>query len=310
MFQAGWEPNPPAAPSSTHHSLLMNAWQRALRGGRHDWQLHLSSVFSVNVAFICLATALLVVANIEDLRIRWSHTGRASVYLQPSAQPAEVDAIAAALRGTRGVVEVQYVTSDSARQELLSSGDEILSGLPPEAFPASLEVRVHDPGRTGALERMAEKLRFLPRVEAVETYQAWGDRLGALLRSALIGAGVLALVVLATVVSVVSSTIRLSLQRRRLEVQVLKVVGATDDYVRRPFVIEGALQGALGATAALGIVVVLFLAAYVRFDAELALLLGAPPRFLPWYAALGLVTLGTVLGAMSAHLSLKKMLTA
>lgn len=288
----------------------MNAWQRALRGGRHDWQLHLSSVFSVGVAFICLASALLVVANIQDLQVRWSHTGRASVYLQPNAAVDEVAAITAALKATRGVVQVDHVTSEAARDELLKSGDEILAGLPPEAFPASIEVRVLDPDGSGALARMAEKLRFLPRVEAVETYESWGDRLGALLRSALMGAGILALVVLGTVVSVVGSTIRLSLQRRKLEVQVLKVVGATDDYVRRPFVIEGAAQGALGALAALTIVVLLFLAAYVRFDAELSLLLGAPPRFLPWYAALGLIALGTTLGAMSAHLSLKKMLTA
>lgn len=288
----------------------MNAWQRALRGGRHDWQLHLSSVFSVGVAFICLASALLVIANIQDLRVRWSHTGRASVYLQPNAAAEEVNAITAALKATRGVVQVDHVTSEAARDELLKSGDEILAGLPPEAFPASIEVRVLDPDGSGALARMAEKLRFLPRVEAVETYESWGDRLGALLRSALIGAGILALVVLGTVVSVVGSTIRLSLQRRKLEVHVLKVVGATDDYVRRPFVIEGAAQGAFGALAALAIVVLLFLAAYVRFDAELSLLLGAPPRFLPWYAALGLIALGTTLGAMSAHLSLKKMLTA
>jgi len=288
----------------------MNAWQRALRGGRHDWQLHLSSVFSVTVAFICLGSALLVVANIEELRARWTHTGRASVYLQPNADQAEVDAITTALEGTRGVTRVDHVTSEAAREELLHSGDEILAGLPPEAFPASLEVRVTDPEHTGALARMAEQLRFLPRVEAVETYEAWGDRLGALLSSALAAAAILALVVLGTVVTVVGSTIRLSLQRRRVEVQVLKVVGATDDYVRRPFVIEGAAQGALGATLALGVMVMLFLAAYARFDSELSLLLGAAPRFLPWYVALGLVGLGTSLGALSAHFSLKKMLTA
>jgi cell division transport system permease protein len=288
----------------------MNALQRALRGGRHDWQLQLSSVFSVGVAFICLASALLVVANVQELRVRWSHTGRASVYLQPNADAADIEAIVTALKITRGVVEVEHVSSEAARKELLKSGDEILAGLPPEAFPASLEVRVHDPERTGALGRMAEKLRLLPRVEAVETYEAWGERLGTLLGSALIGAAILTLVVLGTVASVVGSTIRLSLQRRKLEVQILKVVGATDEYVRRPFVIEGAAQGALGAAIALFVVMMLFLAGYARFDAELALLLGAAPSFLPWYAALGMVALGTCLGAFSAHLSVRKLLAA
>jgi cell division transport system permease protein len=288
----------------------MNAWQRALRAGRHDWAFSVGSIFSVAIAFVCLASALLVVANVQELRVRWSHTGRASVYLQPSAEPADIEAIMTALRNSRAVSHVEHVTSELARKELLQSGDEVLAGLPPEAFPASIEVQVQDPERSGALARMAEKLRLLPRVEAVETYEAWGERLSALLGSALLGAAVLALIVLATVASVVGSTMRLSLQRRKLEVQVLKVVGATDDYVRRPFVIEGAAHGALGALVGLFAVVMIFLAGYARFDAELTLLLGTAPTFLPWYAALGMVALGTLLGALSAHLSVRKLLVA
>ena len=91
----------------------------------------------------------------------------------------------------------------------------------------------------------------LPAVDRVETYAAWSDRLAALLAGGVTASGLLALVVLAAVISVVSSTIRLALQRRRIEVEVLKLVGATDDYVRRPYVVEGAVQGALGATLAL-----------------------------------------------------------
>ena len=73
----------------------MNAWQRALRAGRHDWALQLGSIFSVAIAFVCLASALLVVANVQELRVRWSHTGRASVYLKPDATRAVAEACAA-----------------------------------------------------------------------------------------------------------------------------------------------------------------------------------------------------------------------
>jgi cell division transport system permease protein len=288
----------------------MNAWRRALRGGRHDWRLQLSCIFSVAIAFVCLASALLLAANVQDLSRRWSHNGRASIYLKPDISRDDLDALTHALAKTRGVVQVDHVSSEAAREQLLLSGDEILAALPAEAFPASLEVRVEDPSRSGALASMAEKLRFLPKVESVETYDAWGKKLAGLLHSALVAAGILAVVVLATVISVVGSTIRLSLQRRRIEVQVLKLVGATDDYVRRPFLIEGAAQGALGATLALGIVVILFLVVHARFDSEFSLLLGAPPCFLPWYASLALLGLGALLGALSAHLNLRKLLIA
>src|SRR5690606_36203539 len=138
--------------------------------------------------------------------------------------------------------------SEDARREVLGNDtDDVLAKLPAEAFPASLEVHVESEVGMERLERLETQLEALPAVDAVETYQNWSERLGALLAGGVTAAIVLALVVLGAVASVVSSTIRLTLQRRRIEVEVLKLVGATDNYVRKPFVIEGAAQGAVGA---------------------------------------------------------------
>ena len=72
---------------------------------------------------------------------RWSESGRASVYLKPEATPAQIQAIESALRSTPGVTDVRFVSSEDARQEVLgSSKSDVLSALPAEAFPASLEV--------------------------------------------------------------------------------------------------------------------------------------------------------------------------
>ncbi len=113
---------------------------------------------------------------------------------------------------------------------------------------------------------------------------------------------------LAAVISVVASTIRLTLQRRRIEVEVLKLVGATDEYVRRPFIIEGAVQGAVGSVLAVGLVGTLFLIVQSHFDAELGLLVGLTPKFLPWAVTFGMVATGAALGAIAAYASLRKLL--
>ena len=105
----------------------------------------------------------------------------------------------------------------------------------------------------------------------------------------------------------IGSTMRLLLHRRKSEVEVLKLVGATDAFVRRPFVVEGATEGAAGAAAALLMLGVLFLIVRGRFDQELATLLGVTPSFLPWHLALGMVALGGALGAVTALVSLRKM---
>jgi cell division transport system permease protein len=284
--------------------------ERAWRGGRNDWRLHVLSVFSVAVAFVCLASALLLVVNVDAVRDRWSRTGRASVYLKASATPEQITSLEKALRATDGVTDVRNVSADQARRELggFTSDETLLDALPVEAFPASLEVALRDDLAVSRLEKLSAQLSQLPAVESVETYQAWSERLAALLAGGVTAAGILALVVFAAVISVVSSTIRLSLQRRRVEVEVLKLVGATDAYVRRPFVLEGAAQGASGALLAIALLAVLYAVVHSRFDERLALLIGSGPSFLPWYLALSIVAVGAALGAVAAHTSIRKLL--
>jgi len=287
----------------------MSPLERAWRGGRSELRLHVLSIFSVSVAFVCMAAALLVVENVRSLRDAWARSGRASVYLRADASRSAAAEIETALRATPKVKSVRFVASEDARREMLEGrSDPILSQIPSEAFPASLEVALDDDTSATGVRALADTLAALPAVESVETYQSWTERLASLLRAGVAASGLLAAVVLAAVVSVVASTIRLTLQRRRVEVEVLKLVGATDDYVRRPFIIEGAVQGAVGSLLAIGLVGALFLIVRSRFDVEFSLLIGLKPQFLPWYAALAMVATGGMLGALAAYGSLRKLL--
>ncbi len=287
----------------------MKSWERAWRGGKNDWRLHMLSVFSVAVAFVCLAAALLVVVNIDSVRNRWASTGRISVFLKATASPDQAQKLETALRATPGVADVNFVSSRDARADIMKNGGgDLLAKLPDAAFPASLELKtVGDP--TGEeLKTLAARVESLPAVESIETYSGWTQKLGNLLTGGVTAAVLLALVVFGAVVSVVGSTMRLTLQRRRIEVEVLKLVGATDAYVRRPFVVEGAAQGALGASLAIALLGVLYAIVTQRLDGELALLVGASPTFLPWTFVLGTVATGAALGASAAYVSLRRLL--
>jgi cell division transport system permease protein len=283
--------------------------KRAFRGAKNDWRLHALSIFSVAVAFVCLAAALLLVVNVGQIRARWAESGRASVYLRKNATAEQVAAIERALKQSDGVTGVRVVSSEDARHELVGlTNDPVLDALPTEAFPASLEVAIESAVASERLGKLASQLSALPAVESVETYGAWSERLAALLTGGVSASLLLAGVVLAAVVSVVSSTIRMSLQRRRIEVEVMKLVGATDGYVRSPFVVEGAAQGGFGALFAILLLGVLFSIVQSHFDSNLSALLGATPVFLPWTVALGLVASGALLGAIAAYGSLRKLL--
>jgi cell division transport system permease protein len=277
-----------------------------------EWRLHALSVFSLAVAFVCLGAALLVLTNLHAIEERWARAGRASIYLKDSATQQDVDAFKAALASVPGVTNVRYVSAGQARQEfgqesVAKSAD--LSALPTEAFPASIEVEVRPDMADGELADMIAKVKMLPAVDDVETYQAWTDRLAKLVRGGVAAAALLAFVVFASVLAVVGSTIRLALQRRKTEVEVLKLVGATDRFVKGPFLIEGSTQGALGALGALILLGALFLMVRGRLDGELASLIGVDPSFLPWPVALAMVAAGALLGMTAAALGLRKLVT-
>jgi cell division transport system permease protein len=284
--------------------------RRARRGMLREWRLHALSIFSLAVAFVCLGAALLVVTNLKALEERWAHAGRASIYLKDTATPEEIESFKAALAAVPGISGVHYVSSGEARadfgaKEMADKAD--LAALPVEAFPASIEIEVRPEVTDAELTDIATKLKQLPSVDDVETYQAWTDRLARLVRGGVAASALLAVVVFAAVLAVIGSTIRMALQRRNAEVEVLKLVGATDRFVKSPFIVEGSVQGALGAIGAIALLAALFVLVRGRLDTELAALVGIEPQFLPWHTALGMVGLGAILGAAAAIASLRKM---
>ena len=286
----------------------MSAVGRVWRSGRGDVKVYLLSVFSLAVAFVCLASALLVVVNLRAVEARWARAGRISVYLRDGTTSDQVAQLRRALEQTPAVAATRHVTAADARKEMVDDGVAgSLAVLPVEAFPASVELSLGDEVTDEQVAAIAQKLRDVPSIESVETYQRWTDRISALVRGGVAASAVLAIVVLAAVVNVISSTMRFALHRRRIEVEVLKLVGATDRFVRGPFLVEGAFQGASGATASLALLALLYAIVRGRFDDELGLLLGVRPTFLPWEIMAIMVAAGAVLGAVSAFAGVRKL---
>jgi cell division transport system permease protein len=284
---------------------------RAWRNGKADWKMHLLSIFSLAVAFVCLASALLVVSNLDRVRQRWSRVGRTTVYLREGADPAQIQELREAVNRTAGVRTVRYVSPEEARRELVTeSSDGALAALPAQAFSASLEVDFQEDLPDADVGAIAGKLKSIPVVDSVETYARWSERLGRLLDGGVAASLLLSLVVSGAVISVVASTMRMALERRRVEVEVLRLVGATNGYVRAPFLVEGAAQGGLGAAAAVLLLAVLYGIVRGRFDGELAVLLGVEPAFLPWHIVASMILGGALLGALSSAFSLRRLSAA
>ncbi|HEX6244368.1 MAG TPA: permease-like cell division protein FtsX [Polyangiales bacterium] len=290
---------------------LRNLYQRAKRGAREDVRLYLVAISSLTVAFLCLSSALLGLTNLRELAERWGRTHHMSVYLKDGSDRADVDRLLRVLDSLPALAGVEYVSPQAAREQFLRDADAAgsLAALPVEAFPASIEVEFEAEVNDARINEVAQKVTaFSAVVDQVDTYRSWFERLASLLSAGRIAALLLSLLVIVCSFAVVSNTIRLSVAQRRDEIEMLRMCGATDAFVRGPFVVEGTLQGLFAAVLALLILGAAFLALRTQVDAALAPLSGMRLSFLSPLLALAILTCGAGRGALGSAVSIRRYL--
>ncbi|MDB4973713.1 MAG: Cell division protein FtsX [Myxococcaceae bacterium] len=288
---------------------IKSIYARARRGVREDVKLYLVAVSSLTVAFLCLATALLGVANLAELADHWGRTHRMSVYLQDGAPAAEVARLTSVLSTLPSVARADYASAELAREQFLrgNASESALRELPQSAFPASIEVQFVQKATEAQIEDVARKVALQQAVvEDVDTYRSWFQRVGALVGAGRALAVGLGLLVLLCVLAVVANTIRLAVANRKEEIEVLKMCGATNAFVRAPFVLEGTLQGLFAAVLALLLLLIAYLSLREQLDATLHAFAGMQLVFLPPLMAVSLLVGGASVGALGSAWSVRR----
>jgi cell division transport system permease protein len=289
---------------------LQQAITRAARGMRDDARLHAVAISSLTIAFLCLGVALLVTTNLAEVADAWGRSGRMTLFLRDGARTTDVTELRLAVEGLPEVTSVEHLTASAARERFLSESADgtSLASLPADAFPASLEVELAAGTTPERTAEIAARVGAFGAVEDVETYRGWFDRLAALLDAGRGIALAIAFLVLCAVLFVVHGTIRLAVAGRRHEIEVMKLCGATDGFVRGPFVVEGAVQGLLSSLLAMTALAIGFFVLRDHLDSTLAALAGIRTAFLSPALALGVLVAGTLTGAIGSAISLRRYL--
>jgi len=284
---------------------------RALRYGFEEafaslWrgrQSGLLSTATIAVALFVLGAFLMVTANLERMTSEWSRAAELSVYLADDASPADQGDIERLLAPGGVVASFEFVSKDDALKRFkemfadLSGTIDTVDGNP---LPASYEVRlIPFAGALPAVTSLVDRLRESAGVNDVRYDRAWLDRLLTAVNFVRVVGLALGIVLTIAAALTVANVVRLALYARRDELEIMQLVGAPDAYVRGPFVIEGVLQGGLGALTALAVLAALFLAINGRYLSPLATSLGAPSvRFLSPELCLMVVLGGMVVGCV------------
>jgi cell division transport system permease protein len=290
----------------------MRAIDYAFRQGAASlWRSGSSGAFAVAaiaLAMLVLGALLLLTWNAEQVLARWTSAAELSVYLVDGATSEQRGAIETTIDRSAASGGREFVSKADALVRFRSEFAELaaLAEDVDNPFPASIEVRMAPgAGEDGSADALVRDVASLAGVVDVRYDREWiariGSALGTFRTAGLAFAALMAIVAAVTVAAVV----RLGLDARRDEIEIMELVGAPLSYIRGPFVAEGLLQGGAGAVLALAALGVAHAVARGLWGPDLAALLGGESlRFLPvglWvYLVLGGMGVGSVGGLLAS----------
>jgi cell division transport system permease protein len=213
----------------------------------------LLTITVIGIALALPAALLLMVRNGEAVAGGWDSVRDFSIYLVPGSDAALAEAMRDDLGARDGIESVQWITAEDALAGFRSEpgyGD-LLDTLDGNPLPDTLVVRPSDSLTPEALSVLRAEIENREGVDQVRLDTAWIERLNAILDLARRGIWLVGGLLLIAVVVIVGNTIRLDIQNQRAEIEVSKLLGATDAFVRRPFLYLGFWYGFAGGLLAL-----------------------------------------------------------
>jgi cell division transport system permease protein len=210
------------------------------------------SALVIGVALALPAGSYALLESLRGVTSRLALEPQISVFLPLEAKRAEVDALAARLKSDRRIGAVRFVPREEALRELkqVEGIAEVVAAIGRNPLPDAFVVSA----RVDSIEALVDEIARLPGVAHVQADALWARRLAALEGIGRLGLALLAALLGAALVAVTFNTIRLQILTQRDEIEVSKLIGATDAFIRRPFYYFGLLQGLAGGLVALGIV--------------------------------------------------------
>lgn len=213
---------------------------------------------SMTTAVIAIALALpagmyVLLNNLSQVSVGWDNSAQISLFLKSGVSGKQADSLANKLRLYDNIEKVTLIHKDQALDEFqrVSGFGDAIEALGENPLPHVLAVQpIVDPQRPDKLDHLVKELRQLQQVDIAQLDLQWVKRLYTMLEIAHRGIWVISLLLGIAVLLVVGNTIRLDIQNRREEIEVTKLIGATNAFIRRPFLYTGFWYGISGGILA------------------------------------------------------------
>lgn len=284
-------------------------FRRAVRNFRGELGTNLATILTLTVAFATVTVLATVAVSLGRQVSRWggAESFQVTAYLQPDAEPGSVAQLQGILGSMPEVRDVRVVPGEEARARLVEAFPEdrdAWAALDAGFFPGYVEIGLDTAAADEATYRdLVARIGGLSIVEEVETHDDWYAQALGVHEAARTLAVALGILVVFATIFVVSHTIRLNLHRRRRQLEVMSMCGATPGFIRAPFLFEGAFGSLVAGLLALG-TTALFVETVRGRLVEVAPVLGnSPIEHLPSVAWAAFLAAAAAVGITGAWLS-------
>ena len=291
--------------------LLVYFLRKALENIWTNRFLSLVTLSTIAISMLILGLFSLIYLNVQQSLHQMGGELQITAYLQETISSEQAEVLRSKVADWPEVEGITYISKEQALARFRSQLREyagILEGLKENPLPASLELTLMPQyGRSGNIKELSTRLGRLPGVAEVQYGRKWMAKLRVFVEvMKLVGITVGGLLLIATIF-VISNTIKLTFYSRREELEIMRLVGATDFFIKAPFLIEGLLHGLGGALLAAGglSLLILFLFSHLDLPLRLAMMAGSLPT---GQLVAGFLGLGLLLGVLGSMVSLRRFL--
>ena len=268
-----------------------------------------ASVSTVAVSLLVLGMFLLMVMNANNLAKYLESQVQVSVYMEDGASQNAIATTEKSLKALPGVVKVTSINKDQAMAKFkkrLGDQNRLLDALGEEnPFPNSFDVQVDKPER---IAQIVPKIDEMKGVETAKFGQEVVEHMFKLTELLRMGGMLLVFLLALATLFIISNTIRITVFARRREVSIMKYVGATNWFIRWPFLLEGMFLGFAGSVVATLVLMQIYLALQEKVYTTLAFFPLIPAWPFLGYLSLFLIITGTAIGAAGSCIPLRKFL--
>jgi cell division transport system permease protein len=249
---------------------MMIYLRKAVRDIQDNRFLTAVTVITIALSILISSTFVLFIINTNALMDSWKQGIRLMAYLRPAVLPADLPGVASTIRGTYGVEEAVFIPKGQALARLraqMKHQASLFADLKENPLPDAFEVRMIPTTQTiEKIQRLAERLEAVDGVDEVEYGQRWLGRFTDIFDLIQFAGYSLGCLFFMAAVFFVANTIRLVLYSRREEVEIMRLVGAEDRFIKTPFYIQGLIQGLAGGLIGIGALSIIYLVVASNMD--------------------------------------------